>query len=425
MRSVAGHRVRPGVAVAGARVEVEQEQIRDERGVEPLDHATRCSSSTGTTPASSACATVVARTASRVPVSHACRVPSPRIRQRGAFPEVEHRVHAVGRVERRVEHAVDLAAEQREVGDRPQEARVDLAARAAGPPTDLLGRACAASMRAHHLGIAQVRLGARDDDVCGHRDERRLERGAFRGERPADRAVVGDELVRRRFCSSVIVVAHGTHDRLGARAVELDLGAVGRLGLVEHAAHHARHLELAAHDADVAARRAARADDPGELVVDRREERGAGVADQRDDALAPRVHQLEHVVRPVEHLPPPAHRRRVEHLRSSTDVRMGGEDNVTRRCLAISSPEWLDGGASGPRSTRARRCARRRASTRGAARRDRRRGRRRRRTTCASTTTACRSSRRSAATPTVVFTEDYAHRGRHRPRRAVARRARS
>src|SRR5918993_1346829 len=63
--------------------------------------------------------------------------------------------------------------------------------------------------------------------------------------------------------------ASATDDRLGRCAVELDLRSGGRLVAREGARHHTRHLELAAHDPDVAADRAARADDRGELVVDR------------------------------------------------------------------------------------------------------------------------------------------------------------
>ena len=39
------------------------------------------------------------------------------------------------------------------------------------------------------------------------------------------------------------------------------------------------------------------ADDGGELVVDRREERRAGVADEGDDTVGAVVHQPEHIVR--------------------------------------------------------------------------------------------------------------------------------
>ena len=130
----------------------------------------------------------------------------------------------------------------------------------------------AASIALHHLRVAQERLGAGHHDVGGHRDQRALERGALLGERPGDRAR-GSSM--RRLAVSTAVSASATDDRLVAGAVELDLGARVGLGAAEGAGHHAGHLELAAHDADVAAQRAARADDRGELVVDRREEGGA------------------------------------------------------------------------------------------------------------------------------------------------------
>src|SRR3954468_19527180 len=97
--------------------------------------------------------------------------------------------------------------------------------------------------------------------------------------------------------------ASGTHDRLVAGAVELPLAAVGGFAVREGRAHRARHLELAADDADVAADRPARAHHPGELVVDRREERRARVADDGDDPLRAGVHEREHVVGPLEETP--------------------------------------------------------------------------------------------------------------------------
>src|SRR3954468_16157017 len=77
----------------------------------------------------------------------------------------------------------------------------------------------------------------------------------------------------------------GTHDRLVAGAVELHFCAVGRFAAREGRAHRARHLELAADDADVAAHGPARAHHSRELVVDRREERRARIADDSDDAF--------------------------------------------------------------------------------------------------------------------------------------------
>src|SRR5688572_10751450 len=96
-----------------------------------------------------------------------------------------------------------------------------------------------------------------------------------------------------RLAVSIDVSSSATDHRLLAGAVELDLAPRGGLVGAERAAHHARDLELAAHDADVAPHGAARADARGQLVVDRREERGTGVAHQDDDALRSGVHQLE------------------------------------------------------------------------------------------------------------------------------------
>ena len=97
---------------------------------------------------------------------------------------------------------------------------------------------------------------------------------------------------------------------------------------------------------------------------------------------------------------------------------MGGEDNVTRRCLAICRPSGSKR-RSGP-STRATHSARPRAGS------------------TSSSSTSSRAARTATVTyhvrvdgngvtirrgeapdPTVVFTEDYAHRRRHRPRRPV------
>src|SRR5438094_5710620 len=97
-------------------------------------------------------------------------------------------------------------------------------------------------------------------------------------------------------------------------AVDLDLGPGVGLAVGELHTHHARKVELAAHDPDVAAKRAAGAHDRGELVVQGCEEGGARVAHEGDDALGARVHQVEHVVGTGQQPPPPAHRRVVEHL---------------------------------------------------------------------------------------------------------------
>ena len=63
----------------------------------------------------------------------------------------------------------------------------------------------------------------------------------------------------------------------------------------------------------------------GELVVDRRQERRAGVAHQGDDALGAGVHQGEHVVGPLHRQEPAAHRRAVEDLGPPSDLLHAGE----------------------------------------------------------------------------------------------------
>src|SRR5437016_776414 len=115
-----------------------------------------------------------------------------------------------------------------------------------------------------------------------------------------------------------------THDAFGPGAVDLDRIAVARLAVGERGAHHARHLELTAHDADVAPRRAARAHDSSELVVDRREERGARVANERHHPFGPRAHELEHVVGRLEGAPRARHRAVIEHLGAPPEVLHGG-----------------------------------------------------------------------------------------------------
>src|SRR5436190_6612189 len=96
--------------------------------------------------------------------------------------------------------------------------------------------------------------------------------------------------------SSASARLSATDDALGSRAVDLDRGAVLWLFAVEGDTHHARQLELAADDADVAAAGTARADDTGQLVEDRREERGARVPHQGHDAVGAGVEQGQHVV---------------------------------------------------------------------------------------------------------------------------------
>src|SRR5439155_1175101 len=124
--------------------------------------------------------------------------------------------------------------------------------------------------------------------------------------------------------TSLTSLSSGTHDAFGPGAVDFDRVAVARLATGEGGAHHARHLELAAHDADVAPRCAARADDGGEFVVDRREERRARIANERHHPFGPRPHELEHVVGRLHGAPRARHRVVVEHLGAPPEVLHGG-----------------------------------------------------------------------------------------------------
>ena len=191
---VTGHRVRTGVAVAGPGVEVEQEQVVDQRGAEALDRRAvlvvvdrrDAGQQLGDD------RVVVGRRRARVPGLPGAVAAA--IGLRGPLPEVEHD-GGVGRVVRpRIDHREDLPAQQVEVGDRPQVAGVDLASRAPGPPPDLLGRHRRVDAP-HHLRVAQERLRAGDHDVRRHGDQRALERGALLRERLRDRRVVVDQPV--------------------------------------------------------------------------------------------------------------------------------------------------------------------------------------------------------------------------------------
>ena len=65
--------------------------------------------------------------------------------------------------------------------------------------------------------------------------------------------------------------------------------------------------------------RAAGADDGGELMVDRGEERGPGIAHQRHHTLGTGIHQGQHIVGRLDRQEAAPHGRRVEHLGSATD----------------------------------------------------------------------------------------------------------
>ena len=189
--------------------------------------------------------------------------------------------------------------------------------------------------------------------------------------------------------------------------------------------HHAGHLELAAHDPDVAAHRPPVQMIPGELVVQRRQERRAGVAHHGDDALSPRVHEVQHVVRGrrAGATPPSPARGRTPLPLARSPARAPDVNRAKFSGMArYLSDEWFAAAAArlGPAPEagagcwrgRSVRCFRRRAA--GARRRPRpgRRGAR----------GVARGGRRRGPSihagphpsPTVAFSQDYAHRRRGR-----------
>ncbi len=193
-RGLARHRVGPGVGVAGARVEVHEEQEVDERRVEASDARALLRRRDLGRPVEQVRDRrgVVGRGGAGVP-----RLPgavAAAVGHRGALPEVEERVHRLRRRRRRIDHPHDVAPEEREVGDRPEVAGVDLAAGTAGAATDLLRRHRLVD-RGHHLRVAEVGLRARHDDVRGDGDQLRLEARALHRQRLRDGRVVGDEPV--------------------------------------------------------------------------------------------------------------------------------------------------------------------------------------------------------------------------------------
>ena len=153
----AGHLVGAGVAVAGASVEVEQEQVVDQRGVEPLHR--------GSVVVVGDRDGIVEQGGDRVGVVDPRGAGVPRlagavapVRRTGALPEVEDGRGARGIVTLRIDHRHDLAAQQEEVGDGPQVAGVDLAAGTTRPPADLLRRHGRLDAL-HHRRVAEVGLG--------------------------------------------------------------------------------------------------------------------------------------------------------------------------------------------------------------------------------------------------------------------------
>src|SRR5437867_12602349 len=86
-------------------------------------------------------------------------------------------------------------------------------------------------------------------------------------------AVMARETSEWRVISRLVSArTSGTYDTLVSRAVDLDFVARVGFAVGELNTHHARQVELSAHDPDVAAERAAGAYDGRELVVQRGEE---------------------------------------------------------------------------------------------------------------------------------------------------------
>ena len=218
-----------------------------------------------------------------------------------------------------------LRPEQEEVADRPEVAGVDLAAGATGPPADLLGRHGGVDLP-HHLGVAQEGLRAGHHDVGRHRDQRALERGALLGERLGDGRVVGDEPVGRSPRDGLL--SHGRPPRRpSSRARPRRRRRARRPAKAQPITHGTWNSRLTMpmwlRTVPLVQMIA------GQLVVDRRQERGAGVAHEGDDAVGPAVHQGQHVVGALHRREATAHRRVVEHLRPPPDLSHG--PNVVSR----------------------------------------------------------------------------------------------
>ena len=165
-----------------------------------------------------------------------------------------------------------------------------------------------------------------------------------------DRAVVGDQLVgpsasvgrrrRRRRPGRQTRTTPGSAEQSSST-----VDAVGRDRSLEHARHHARDLELAAHDPDVAARRAARAHDAGRA----RGRSGPGTwrPASRTSATTPRRRRPSARARrrrPLEHAPGALHRvvgedpvPLSEDAHGAT-MRTGRAASVEHRCPSSSPP---------------------------------------------------------------------------------------
>ena len=118
------------------------------------------------------------------------------VRARGAFPEVEHRrdvLHFLLDVEQ-AGSGDHRAAEQGEVGNRPQPHGIDHRREVMPRVPELFGRNRICDLL-HHRRVAPVALDTRDDDVCGNGDQRRFQSRALHRQRVRDLAVVPEPLV--------------------------------------------------------------------------------------------------------------------------------------------------------------------------------------------------------------------------------------
>ncbi len=216
-----------------------------------------------------------------------------------------------------------------------------------------------------------------------------------------------------------------THERLPPSAAEQSTSTAAtrrRLAVREAAGHHARHLELAADDADVATRCAAGAHDRGELVVDRRQE---AWRPRRARARRPRRRPCPSGrARPSgDSIDPPAAaaraRRRTPWSRCRSrprrpTLRASGQ---TGRRGPLPQP-GVDRRPAPPRSPPARPCRRRRRAPDRASRRSSPTDPRATSPTTCRSTTGRRASVPGPAEPEDVrFEQDWDDRGRRRHRR--------
>ncbi len=183
--------IRAAVLVAGSGVEPEQEQVRREQRVQSGDSGEPTVRDGPAAPEQLIdLAAVRRRDTGSVPSLASSVVEA--IRTRGPIPEVEHDGHPA-RVVVPVDHSTSrehLATDHREVRDGPEMDVVDLRGETM-PGTAQLVRRRRVLDRRNHLGVPPVALDARHEDVGGHRNQSRLERGALRRQRERSRCDSG------------------------------------------------------------------------------------------------------------------------------------------------------------------------------------------------------------------------------------------